>query len=242
MRACGCGLRRTLPQIMPGMVVSAANWARPVTLSMPSGRMVRWPIAFVGNEVHWVVSRLLLGAHFGGGVHHRADDLVVSSAPAEVAGEPGADFLLARIRVLLQQRIGSDQHAGSADAALQRRHFKEFLLQRMQLSPFARPSMVRSRGLPLRPRASPRQIRLSSSVIEQAPQSPEAQPSLEPVRFKVPRKASSMVSIRLAEGFPRLAVDRGGDVNFGHEAHFPGARLAAMAAVRLSSTPATFVR
>ena len=24
MRACGCGLRRTLPQIMPGIVVSAA--------------------------------------------------------------------------------------------------------------------------------------------------------------------------------------------------------------------------
>ena len=44
MRACGCGLRNTLPQIMPGMVVSAANCARPVTLSMPSGRMVRWPI------------------------------------------------------------------------------------------------------------------------------------------------------------------------------------------------------
>ena len=44
MRACGCGLRKTLPQIMPGMVVSAAKAARPVTLSTPSGRMVRWPI------------------------------------------------------------------------------------------------------------------------------------------------------------------------------------------------------
>ena len=44
MRACGCGLRSTLPQIMPGMLVSAANAARPVTLSTPSGRMVRWPI------------------------------------------------------------------------------------------------------------------------------------------------------------------------------------------------------
>src|SRR5258708_26562848 len=44
IRARGCGLRSTLPQIMPGMVVSAANAARPVTLSTPSGRMVRWPI------------------------------------------------------------------------------------------------------------------------------------------------------------------------------------------------------
>src|SRR5512138_2289888 len=110
IRACGCGLRSTLPQIMPGMLVSAANWARPVTLSMPSGRMVRWPIhlllvtTFIG-----VISRSLR-AHFSRGFHHRADDLVIAGAPAEIAGEPEADFLLARIRVLLQKRVGSDQH------------------------------------------------------------------------------------------------------------------------------------
>src|SRR5258708_26094779 len=44
MGAWGCGLRNTLPQLMPGMVVSAANAARPVTLSTPSGRTVRWLI------------------------------------------------------------------------------------------------------------------------------------------------------------------------------------------------------
>ena len=48
---------------------------------------------------------------------------------------------------------------------------------------------------------------------------------------------------RLAEEFHRLAVDGRGDVNFGHESYFPlVARLAAIAAVRLSSTPATLVR
>ena len=51
MRACACGLRRTLPQIMPGMVVSAAKAARPVTLSAPSGRMVRWPIHLLSMTV-----------------------------------------------------------------------------------------------------------------------------------------------------------------------------------------------
>src|SRR5689334_19628063 len=134
MRACGCGLRSTLPQIMPGMVVSAANWARPVTLSIPSGRMVRWPIHLL------LVTRFiglapvnLLSAHFGGGVHHRADDLVVAGAPAEVAGEPEADFLLGRVRAPLEQRVGSHQHAGRADAALKRGHFQELLLQGMQL-------------------------------------------------------------------------------------------------------------
>ena len=52
-------------------------------------------------------------------------------------------------------------------------------------------------------------MRLSSSVIEQAPQSPEAQPSLEPVRFKVPRSASSMVSLgsqRNSIGSPLIVV------------------------------------
>src|SRR5690349_14946793 len=111
MRACGCGLRSTLPQIMPGMLVSAANWARPVTLSMPSGRMVRWPIHLLLVTRFIGLLQFLLGAHFSRGFHHRADDLVIAGAPAEVAGEPEADFLLGRIGVLLQERIGGDQHA-----------------------------------------------------------------------------------------------------------------------------------
>src|SRR6187399_316660 len=133
IRACGCGLRNTLPQIMPGMVVSAANCARPVTLSMPSGRMVRWPIHLLLVTTFIGLLQLLLGAHLGGGVHHRADDLVVAGAPAQVAGEPEADFLLARVRAPLEQSIGRHQHARGADAALKRGHFEEFLLQRMQL-------------------------------------------------------------------------------------------------------------
>jgi hypothetical protein len=59
------------------------------------------------------------------------------------------------------------------------------------------------------------QIRRSSSVIEQAPQSPEAQPSLEPVSASGPRSEHGVVG--LAQEFHRLAVDSRGDVNFGHE-------------------------
>src|SRR5262245_17773476 len=44
MWACGCGLRRILPQSMPGREKSAPNAARPVTLSSPSGLLVRFPI------------------------------------------------------------------------------------------------------------------------------------------------------------------------------------------------------
>ena len=44
MRAWGWGLRRTLAHSMPGCEKSAPNAARPVTLSSPSGLMVRLPI------------------------------------------------------------------------------------------------------------------------------------------------------------------------------------------------------
>src|SRR6186997_853239 len=112
---------------MPDMLVSAANAARPVTLSMPSGRMVRWPIHLLLVTTFIGLLQLLLGAHFSGGVHHRADDLVIAGAPAQVAGEPVADFLLARLRIPLEQCVGGDQHARGADTALKRGHFEEFL-------------------------------------------------------------------------------------------------------------------
>src|SRR5262245_21554330 len=44
MRACGCGLRSTLPNSIPGCEKSAPKAARPVTFSRPSGLMVRLPI------------------------------------------------------------------------------------------------------------------------------------------------------------------------------------------------------
>ena len=145
----------------------------------------------VGDDVHCAAS-----PHVSGGFHHRAHDLVVTGAPAEIAGEPEANFFLARIRILLQQRIGRDQHARGADATLQRRHFQELLLQRMQMIALGHAfDGARSRGL----RASTASIRQeqtsrSSSVMLQAPQSPEAQPSFEPVRPSGPRRTSSMVS------------------------------------------------
>ena len=43
MRAWGCGLRSTRPMSWPGRLKSAPKRARPVTLSTPSGRMVRVP-------------------------------------------------------------------------------------------------------------------------------------------------------------------------------------------------------
>src|SRR5581483_7179400 len=65
------------------------------------------------------------------GLLHGADDLIVAGAAAEVAGEPVADLVLVRVRVLLQQRLRRDDEARRADTALQRRLFQECLLQRM---------------------------------------------------------------------------------------------------------------
>ncbi len=64
---------------------------------------------------------------------HRADDLVVAGAPAEVAGQPVADFGFGRIGIALEQRACGDQDAGRTDAALRAVELKELLLQRMQL-------------------------------------------------------------------------------------------------------------
>jgi hypothetical protein len=63
----------------------------------------------------------------------KADVLVVASAPAEVAGEPVARPSLGRIRITVQQRLGSNQQARRAEAALQRSMFQDFSLQRMQI-------------------------------------------------------------------------------------------------------------
>src|SRR5215475_4811148 len=69
----------------------------------------------------------------GGGIEDGTDDLVVAGAATEVAGEPVTRLGLRRIRIAVEQRLGGDQQARRAEAALQRRMFQEFSLQRMQI-------------------------------------------------------------------------------------------------------------
>ena len=93
MRACGWGLRSTRPMSWPARLKSAPKRARPVTLSTPSGRMVRVPTYVLRRcPVRRRLGHGLSLSHCRGGVHHRADDLVVAGAPAEVAGQPVADL------------------------------------------------------------------------------------------------------------------------------------------------------
>src|SRR5262249_42150885 len=63
---------------------------------------------------------------------HRADDLVVAGAAAEVARQPPANLLLRRGWILGQQGLRRDEEAGRTDAALKRRALQKALLQRRQ--------------------------------------------------------------------------------------------------------------
>src|SRR4051812_23700989 len=81
-------------------------------------------------------TRPLLAAYHLSGVEHGAHDLVVPGAAAQIAGQPVAGLFLGRVRVLVEQRLGRDDKARRAEAALQRRVFEEFLLHRMQLVAF----------------------------------------------------------------------------------------------------------
>ena len=63
-----------------------------------------------------------------------ADDFVVAGAATKIAGELEADFVLAGIVSLVEQRFGGDEETGGADAALQRGAFQKALLQRMQVA------------------------------------------------------------------------------------------------------------
>ena len=72
--------------------------------------------------------------HVRSGGQDRLDDVVVARAAADVALEPLAHLVLARVGVLLQQVGGAHQHAGRAEAALQAVMLAERLLQRVQLA------------------------------------------------------------------------------------------------------------
>ena len=171
---------------------------------------------------------------------HRADDLVVAGAAAEVAGQPVAHLGLGRVRVLVEQRLGRDQEARACRCrTAARRSRGTSAAAGAACRPCAMPSMV-SIVLPSASTPSTRQeqTRRPSTVTVQAPQSPEPQPSLLPVRPSSSRSTSSSVCVGVAEELDRLAVDGGGDVMLRHgQCPFLARASAAMAAARFSSTP-----
>src|SRR5687768_13453879 len=76
---------------------------------------------------------MLGSSHFFGSGLNGANDLVIACAAAKIASKAKTDFLCGRIRVLVEQRLGCNQKARSADAALKGGMGNEIFLQGMEL-------------------------------------------------------------------------------------------------------------
>src|SRR5882724_8130335 len=110
------------------------EWPMPPTSALVLG--VALPSLFVAMMIRSLALRL---AQLGGGVLHRLDDVDVTGAAAEVAGDRLADLLLAGVLVLLEQRAAGYHHAGRAEAALQAVLLHEPLLDGVQLAVLLEP-------------------------------------------------------------------------------------------------------
>src|SRR5512144_5246 len=180
-------------------------------------------------------------SHDRGRVHHRAHDLVVARAPAEIAGQPVADLGLRRVGRALEQRLGGHQHARGADAALQRGALQELLLQRMER--LALGHALDGLDLAARHLAAQDQARADQAAVEQDAAGPAvaggaaflAAGQVERVAQHVEQRL-----LRLAEELDRVAVHRRLDVVLGHQLLL--ARSSAIRAARRASTPATWIR
>src|SRR5216683_6294205 len=182
-----------------------------------------------------------LGSQLGGGIEDGTDDLVVAGAPAEVAGEPVARLGLRRIRITVQQRLGSDQQARRAEAALQRRMFQEFSLQRMQIVP-ARHALD---GLDLVASCLDRkhQARADQAAVDRHAAGAtvaRAAPLLAAGQMQLITQDVEQRELRLAQKLRGLAVNDGRYVMLAHRRS--PARSKAIVAVRRANTPATLVR
>src|SRR3954468_6788412 len=110
--------------------------------SRMSSRYVPWPRMKRGSSLRFrrpkptgrssamAMCRLLVL----GGPADRRDDVLVARAAADAAGDRGADLLVARVGVRVQQPAARHQHAGGAEAALQGVMLVEALLYRVELA------------------------------------------------------------------------------------------------------------
>src|SRR5215470_664127 len=108
---------------MPGNLTSSTYLPRPRRKRGSSLRLTLWPmppsVAVASGMGRLPRGDAGRGAHAGGAVLNRFDDVDVARAATQVARYAATDLCLARIRVACQQRFGRHQHARRAVAALQ---------------------------------------------------------------------------------------------------------------------------
>jgi len=68
------------------------------------------------------------------GMLYRADDILISSASANIAIEAMADLLISRMGIAVQQVYHGDDHAGRAETALQAMLLPKGILHGMQVA------------------------------------------------------------------------------------------------------------
>src|SRR5262249_17122949 len=107
---------------MPGRTKSSVYLAWPVMSRGSSRRLMAEPKMREGMALPHLPRRFL----------HRSDDVLVPGAAAVGPFEPVADLGLAGLRVLLQEIGRGQDHARSAEAALQPVLLPESLLQGME--------------------------------------------------------------------------------------------------------------
>src|SRR5216684_268749 len=116
-RAWACWLRRNATCSRPSSRTSSTKSARPVRSRASSLRRTRWPIT--------------LGAPGRAtGESHGRDDVLVTSAAAQIPGERLADLALVRIGMVAQERDERHEDARRAEAALQPMGLAERRLER----------------------------------------------------------------------------------------------------------------
>src|SRR6516165_8703119 len=98
-------------------------------------RLMAWPIPPTSGDVRQLM--LFSLRHLFGCKLNSLHDVLVSGAPAQIAGDTPADLLLTGRRILLQKDIRRHQHARRAIAALQPVFLFESFLKWMQRSVFA---------------------------------------------------------------------------------------------------------
>src|SRR5438876_3112544 len=180
--------------------------------------------------------RLGLPSHLRGGIEHGANHLVVAGAAAEIAGNPIAHLGLGGVEGSVQQRLGSDQQPRRAEAALERRGLREFLLYGVELAAAGEALDGLDRmalGLDAQHQAGAHQPSVEDHTAGATVAGAAAFLAAGEIEFVAEYIQESLLG--LAEEIPGLAVDDGGNVM---SAHWRSpARSKAMAAARRASTP-----
>src|SRR4030081_43928 len=109
IRACGCGLRRIRPKSIRGSARSSANLVCPLTLAKASGFVSDLPMMASSSATVLLSRRRQLDG---------LEDLQVTSAAAEHAGERLLDRVACGLRVTIEQGPGGEQHRRRAVPAL----------------------------------------------------------------------------------------------------------------------------